>query len=74
MLTQPNKDRLVFCMNCKYEGSEDSYEVNIDSYLGLLLCIHYIVGKNQTDQDSENILQNYMENAKKQGWEFNKVW
>jgi hypothetical protein len=74
MLTQPNKDRLVFCMNCKYEGSGDVYELNIDSYLGLLLCIHYIVGKNQTDQDSENILRNYMENAKRQGWEFNKVW
>jgi len=74
MLLQPNADRLVFCINCKYDGPGDSYELNIDSYLGSLLSIHYIIGKNQTDQDSENILRNYFENAKKQGWEFNKVW
>lgn len=74
MLIQPNQDRLIFCLNCKYEGTGDSYELNIDSFLGSLLCILYIIGKNQTDQDSENILKNYFDNAKKQGWEFNKVW
>jgi 8-oxo-dGTP pyrophosphatase MutT (NUDIX family) len=74
MLLQPNPDRLVFCMNCKWEGDGDVYELNGNSYLDLLLCAHYIIGKNQTDQDSENILRNYFENAKKQGWKFNKVW
>jgi hypothetical protein len=74
MLLQPNPDRLVFCMNCKYDGAGDVYNLDVDSYLGLLLCIHYIIGKNQTDQDSQNILRNYFENAKKQGWKFNKVW
>ena len=74
MLIQPNENRLIFCMNCKYDGPDDAYELNIDSHLGLLLCLHYIIGKNQTEQDSKNILQNYFENAKKQGWEFNKVW
>lgn len=74
MLVQPNSDRLVFCMNCKYDGPGDSYVLDIDSYLGLILCLHYIIGKNQTDKDTENILRNYFENARKQGWEFNKVW
>lgn len=74
MLLQPNADRLVVCLNAKYDGPSDSYELNLDSYLGLLLCVHCIVGKNQTDQDTENILKNYRENAKKMGWEFNKVW
>jgi len=74
MLLQPNPDRLVFCLNCKYDGAGDTYELNGDSYLGLLLCMHYIIGKNQTDRNSETILRNYFENAKKQGWEFNKVW
>ncbi|HOI97813.1 MAG TPA: hypothetical protein PLA19_04915 [Candidatus Pacearchaeota archaeon] len=74
MLLQPNPDRLVFCLNCKYDGASDTYELNGDSYLGLLLCMHYIIGKNQTDRNSETILRNYFENAKKQGWEFNKVW
>jgi hypothetical protein len=74
MLLQPNSDRLVFCLNCQYDGPGNKYELDVDSYLGLLLCIHYIIGKNQTEQDSANILRNYFENAKKQGWEFNKVW
>jgi hypothetical protein len=74
MLLQPNSDRLVFCMNCKYDGPGDIYELNGSSYLELILSINYIIGKNQTDQDSANILRNYFENAKKQGWEFNKVW
>jgi len=74
MLIQPNTSRLIFCLNCKYEGPGDSYELDIDSFLGSLLCLFYIIGKNQTDQDSENILRNYFENAKKQGWKFNKVW
>lgn len=74
MLLQPNVDRLVFCLNAKYDGPGDSYELNFDSYLGLLLGVHYIIGKNQTDEDSQNILTNYMENAKKMGWKFNKVW
>lgn len=74
MLIQPNADRLIFCLNCRYDGPGDVYELHIDSYLGSLLCLHYIIGKNQTDKDSENILENYFENAKKQGWEFNKVW
>jgi len=74
MLLQPNADRLVFCLNTKYEGDSDSYELNSDSFMGLLLSIHYLIGKNQTDSDSQNILKNYFENAKKQGWKFNKVW
>jgi hypothetical protein len=74
MLTQPNPDRLVFCLNCEYDGPDEIYKLDIDFYLGLLLSIHCIVGKNQTEQDSQNILRHYMENAKKQGWEFNKVW
>ena len=74
MLMQPNPDRLVFCMNVEWDGPGDKYFLNIDSYLGLLMCIHYIVGKNQTDRDTENILRNYEENARKQGWKFNKVW
>ncbi len=74
MLLQPNKDRLVFCLNTKYDGPGNTYELNIDSYLGLLLAVHYIVGKNQTDADTQNILRNYEENARKLGWTFNKVW
>jgi len=74
MLLQPNPDRLVFCLNCDHSGPGDVYKLEADSYLGLLLSMHYIIGKNQTDRDSETILRNYFDNAKKQGWEFNKVW
>lgn len=74
MLLQPNPDRLVICLNCKYDGPGDVFQIQADSYIGLLLGIHYIIGKNQTESDSENIMKNYFENAKKQGWEFNKFW
>lgn len=74
MLLQPNADRLVFCLNCQYDGPGDKYELKASTYLELMLSMHYIVGKNQTEADSQNILRNYFENAKKQGWEFNKVW
>ncbi len=85
MLRQPNKDRLVFCLNQKYDlprgknllrSSEESniYELKIDSYLGLILSTYYIIGKNQTDQDTENLLKNYEETFKKLDWKFNKVW
>jgi len=74
MLLQPNPDRLVFCINCEYDGPGDVYRLNADSYLGSILCMHYIIGKNQTDADSQTILSNYFENAKRQGWVFNNVW
>lgn len=74
MLLQPNPDRLVVTLNCKYDGPGDAYALEGNSYLEILLSLHYIIGKNQTDSDSETILRNYFENAKKQGWEFNKVW
>jgi len=74
MLLQPNSDRLVICINCKYDGPGDKYELEAPTYLESILSVHYIIGKNQVESDSQNILRNYFENAKKQGWEFNKVW
>lgn len=74
MLLQPNPDRLVVAVNCEYDGPGDVCRLSGNSYLELVLFMHYIIGKNQTDRDSETILRNYFENAKKQGWEFNKVW
>lgn len=74
MLRQPNKERLVFCLNQKYYIQDNTYELEFDSYLGLMLLVYYIIGKNQTKQDTQNILKNYEETSKKLGWEFNKVW
>lgn len=74
MLRQPNKNRLIFCLNQKYSGENNIYELNIDSYLGLMLSIYYIIGKNQTERDIKNLLKNYKETSKKLGWKFNKVW
>ena len=76
MLTQPNKNRLIFCLNQEYDLSprENIYQLELDSYLGLLLSTYYIIGKNQTDKDTENIFKNYLERAKKLGWQFNKIW
>lgn len=77
MLRQPNKNRLTFCLNQKYplkNKNGGTYELNIDSYLGLMLCVYYIIGKNQTDKDTKNLLENYQEISKKFNWKFNKIW
>jgi len=74
MLRQPNKERLIFCLNQKYFTEENVYRLNINSYLGLILSTYYIIGKNQNDQDTENLLKDYKEISKKLGWKFNKVW
>jgi hypothetical protein len=77
MLRQPNKNRLTFCLDQNYplkNKGEETYKLNIDSYLGLMLCVYYIIGKNQTDKDIKNLLKNYQEVSKKFGWKFNKVW
>lgn len=74
MLMQPNKERLIFCLNQEYLGEDNIYELKIDSFLGLILATYYIIGKNQTDRDTKNLLKNYKETSKKLGWKFNKVW
>jgi hypothetical protein len=76
MLRQPNKDRLIFCLNQKYpfENRSDVYELNIDSYLGLMLGAYYLIGKNQSEKDTKNLLKNYQKVSKKFGWKFNKIW
>jgi fructoselysine-6-P-deglycase FrlB-like protein len=74
MLRQPNKKRLVFCLNQKYPLKEDVYELNIDSHLGLMLITYYIIGRNQTDKDTKNLLKNYQQIIKKLNWKLNKVF
>ncbi|MBI2085166.1 MAG: hypothetical protein HYT71_01485 [Candidatus Aenigmarchaeota archaeon] len=73
MLLHANDDRLDFCMNCD-TGTKNVYKIKMDSYLGLIMCAYYIIGKNQTSSDMENIMKNYTSNAQKLGWKFNKVW
>ena len=74
MLRQPNKDRLIFCLNQKYPFKENVYELKINSYLGLMLATYYIIGKNQKEKDAENLLKNYQQTIKKLNWKINKVF
>ncbi|MBI1972142.1 MAG: hypothetical protein HYS53_02475 [Candidatus Aenigmarchaeota archaeon] len=73
MLVHENNDRLDFCMNCD-TGTKNTYKLGIDSFLGLIMCAYYVIGKNQTASDMENIMKNYASTAQKLGWKFNKVW
>ncbi len=73
MLRQPNKNRLVFCLNQEYSDG-NAYNLNVDSYLGLMMSVYFIIGKNQTSKDTKNLLSNYEKTSKKLGWKFNKVW
>jgi len=76
ILRQPNKDRLIFCLNqkCPLKDRENIYELNTNSYLGLLLGTYYVIGKNQTDRDTENLLKNYQETAKALDWKIKKIF
>lgn len=74
MLRQPDEKRLVVAMNMEYPfAKEHSYSIKLDSYLGLMMATYYIIGKNQNDQDTDNILKDYAEVAAKFGWKFNKI-
>ncbi len=73
MLVHENNNRLDFCMNCD-TGTKNAYKLEIDSYLGLVMCAYYIIGKNQQPGDMASIEKNYAKNAQKLGWKFNKVW
>lgn len=74
MLRQPNKDRLIFCLNQKYPFKDNTYQLNIDSYLGLMLSTYYIIGRNQTNKDTENLLKNYKLVTKRLAWKFKKIF
>jgi len=73
MLRQPDKKRLVFTMNLDYPFQENIYKLNIDSYLGLMLATYYIIGKNQKDSDTKNLLADYQKVVQKLGWKLNKI-
>ena len=73
MLVHENNDRLDFCMNCD-TSTKNSYKLEMESFLGLIMCAYYIIGKNQTQADMEEIMKNYTSMAQKLGWKFNKVW
>ncbi len=73
MLVHENDGRLDFCMNCD-TNTKNTYKLEINSFLGLIMSAYYIIGKNQTVSDMENIMKNYMSTAQKLGWKFNRVW
>lgn len=74
MLRQPNPDRLIFLMNQLYPLPDNTYLLTINSFLGLMLTTYYIIGKNQTDKDTQNLLKNYGDTVKAMGWKLNKVF
>jgi len=74
MLRQPNKQRLVFCLNQSWPEKEDVYSISIDSHLGLMLASYYVIGKNQTKKDTKNLLKDYEKTIKRLGWKINKIF
>lgn len=74
MLRQPNDKRLVVPMNLDFDfGDENIYKLNINSYLGLLMAIYYVIGKNQEQKDIDNLLADYKETIEKLGWEIGEI-
>ncbi len=74
MLRQPDKKRLIVALNLDYPFQENIYNIKIDSYLGLLMSAYYLIGKNQTEKDTQNLLKNYGDTVKAMGWKLNKIF
>jgi len=72
-LIQPNKHRLIFSINQPFEFEGKKYELNINSYLGAMLSIYYIIGKNQTKEEMESIISQYKKFIKKFDWKLKKI-
>lgn len=55
-----------------FEG-EETYRLQESSYLGALFSAYYIIGKNQTPRDLENIEARYRKQSQALGWKFNRI-
>lgn len=67
-------DEAALCLNLPdLESAKNKINVNYPSNLGLLLAGYYIVGKNQTDALSEEILESYKKVSQAVGWKFGNV-
>ena len=74
MTGQPNEKRLLFTINpTKDVPSENRYDLTVDGHLEAMLLIDYIIGKNQTDQDTANIIEGYSKKKAALNWKFNKI-
>lgn len=73
MLRQPADNRLVFTINYEYPFPEKKYDLKADGYLEAMMLIYYIIGKNQNDQDTANIVSDYAKTVKTLGWQLKEV-
>lgn len=73
LLRQPNDNRIVIRLNENHDYQGEVYDLNADTPLEMMMKVYYIIGKNQTDLDAENIAKDYKETIAKLGWKINQV-
>jgi len=67
-------DEAALCLNLPdFASSKNKININYPTNLGLLLAGYYIVGKNQTDALSQEILDGYRKVSASVGWKFGNV-
>ncbi|HPM08398.1 MAG TPA: hypothetical protein PKX30_01075 [Candidatus Pacearchaeota archaeon] len=72
VILQPNKNRLVIRLNCDFPVSGNVTDIKINSYLGLLSAVYYIIGQNQKDSDIKNTLDQYAKTVKHNNWQLSE--
>lgn len=73
LLRQPNENRIVIRLNDTHDYQDEIYDILATTPLEMMMKIYYIIGKNQNDQDAQNIAKDYKETIAKLGWTINQV-
>lgn len=68
------KGECALCLNLnEFAQAKNRVHINYPSNLGLMLSAYYLIGKNQTDALSQEILDNYKKVSASVGWKFGNV-
>jgi hypothetical protein len=69
VILQPNKHRLIIRLNTNFPVNNSKfYDINIDSFLGLLASTYYLIGQNQKNSDIKNTINNYSKTVQENHW------
>lgn len=70
VVLQPNKHRLIIRLNCNFPvNNQKYYDINTDTFLGLLASTYYLIGQNQKNSDIKNTINNYSKIVKERNWQ-----
>jgi len=67
-------DEFVICLDLpEFESAKNKMAITYGSCLGLMLSTYFIIGKNQTDRLSSEIVSSYKKISDMMGWKFGNI-